>query len=328
MKNASEFIEKGAFTTDLSGAVSSISVAGISGLTVCTLNEAFTTHDNLITSQFPNADRSAKGVFVGIDGGTHIDQPVYVTVSGGTTIDTCLIAVGKSASATIIFLVEGGDITRSISVEAGAEITLRDIVVANETTSLNSLMCMAEKSRAKIVTVECGIAQTQLVYCEQLVGVEAHTEHYGIFMAADGENKGVNVRVEHLVANCTSNVLIKGVAAGMGRGSFKGMVYVAKDAQHTEAYQQSRNIIIGGQARILASPQLEIYADDVRCSHGATVGQMNDDAIYYMQQRGLSDAEARGLQLTGFVNDITSRLGEGYLADNVYAAASAKIEQL
>ena len=106
------------------------------------------------------------------------------------------------------------------------------------------------------------------------------------------------------------------------------MVYVAQDAQRTEAYQQSRNLLMGDRARIVTSPRLEIYTDDVRCSHGATVGQMDDDAVYYMRQRGLSEAEARGLQLTGFVNDVVSRLGEGPLAAAVLAMAEEKIAEL
>ena len=81
------------------------------------------------------------------------------------------------------------------------------------------------------------------------------------------------------------------------------MVYVAPDAQRTDSVQSSRNITVG-EARIETMPQLEIYADDVKCSHGATVGQMNDDAILYMRQRGLSLADAKRLQIEGFVDDV------------------------
>ena len=148
-----------------------------------------------------------------------------------------------------------------------------------------------------------------------------------VLLAAEGSVSG-SVRLEHLVPDCHSDVLMKGVASGTGYGSFDGMVYVAQDAQRTEAYQQSRNLLMGDRARIVTSPRLEIYADDVRCSHGATVGQMDDDAVYYMRQRGLSEAEARGLQLTGFVNDVVSRLGEGPLAAAVLAMAEEKIAEL
>ena len=93
-------------------------------------------------------------------------------------------------------------------------------------------------------------------------------------------------------------------------GEFYGLVYVAQDAQRTVARQTNRNIEIGPDAKIITKPQLEIYADDVKCSHGATVGQMDSDAIMYMRQRGLSEQQARRMQIEGFVNDIVLQAGD------------------
>ena len=104
------------------------------------------------------------------------------------------------------------------------------------------------------------------------------------------------LRVSHNVGLCTSNSLVKGVAGGSASCEFNGLVYVAQDAQNTDARQTSRNIVLGDEARIVTKPQLEIYADDVKCSHGATVGQLDDDAILYMRQRGLSEAQAPRLR--------------------------------
>jgi Fe-S cluster assembly protein SufD len=87
------------------------------------------------------------------------------------------------------------------------------------------------------------------------------------------------------------------------------MVYVAPDAQRTDAVQTSRNIEIGREAHIVAKPQLEIYADDVKCSHGATVGQLDGEAVLYMRQRGLSLEQAKRLQIEGFVGDVVSQAG-------------------
>lgn len=328
MKNASDFIEKGACAVDISGTAVCGHTAAVDGLTVCTIDEAFKKYGDTIALNFPNVDRTARGLFVCVADGVCIEKPLYIIASEESADNTCILIAEKGSSASIVWLMARGNVNRSIVVEAGARILIRDIVMAESATKLDSNLILAENSSAEIVAVECGAAETQLTYREMLTGREAHAEHYGIFIAADGERKGVDVRVEHLVADCKSDVMIKGVAAGTGRGSFGGMVYVAPDAQHTEAYQQSRNIIIGEQARILTSPQLEIYADDVRCSHGATVGQMNDDAVYYMRQRGLSDTEARRLQLAGFINDIVSHIGEGELADKVSAAAFAKIERM
>ena len=126
-------------------------------------------------------------------------------------------------------------------------------------------------------------------------------------MAADGERKELDVRVEHLVPDCHSDVLMKGVASGTGYGSFDGMVYVAQDAQRTQAFQQNNNLLLSDDAHVYAKPQLEIYADNVKCSHGATVGQLDPEAIYYMRQRGIGLEDARRLQMYGFVLDV---LGE------------------
>ena len=103
---------------------------------------------------------------------------------------------------------------------------------------------------------------------------------------------------------------------------------MAPDAQHTDAQQQNRNILLSETAHIATQPQLEIYADDVKCSHGATVGQMDADAVLYMRQRGLSEAQARRLQIEGFVGDVVTRCGIEPLCGAVMELASAKMEKL
>ena len=92
---------------------------------------------------------------------------------------------------------------------------------------------------------------------------------------------------------------------------------MAPDAQRTEAYQQSRNVVLSPTARIQTLPQLEIYADDVKCSHGATVGQMNEEQIYYMRQRGLSEEDARKLQLGGFIRQVLDRVDDEPLREEM-----------
>ena len=111
-------------------------------------------------------------------------------------------------------------------------------------------------------------------------------------------------------------------------GEFSGLVYVAPDAQRTDARQQSRNVLLSEKARIETMPQLEIYADDVKCSHGATVGQMDSEAILYMRQRGLSEAQARALQIEGFVGDIVRRCGVEPLGEALMRLAAAKLERV
>ena len=141
-------------------------------------------------------------------------------------------------------------------------------------------------------------------YDTSLEGAGADYRFGGVFVAAAGDRSSVRMRVAHEVADCRSESTVKGVASGDGRGRFEGLVYVARDAQRTDARQTSRNLLIGSESRIATLPQLEIYADDVKCSHGATVGQMDADAIMYMRQRGIAEAVARRLQVEGFVADV------------------------
>ncbi len=137
-----------------------------------------------------------------------------------------------------------------------------------------------------------------------LVGPGAEFELDGLFV----DNSSISLSVNHLSPNCTSRQLVKGIAVGSGaKGAFSGRIYVARDAQHTDAEQYNRNIVIGDGATITTRPQMEIYADDVRCAHGATIGELDREAVFYLRQRGLSEAEARRLLLEGFAHDIVNR---------------------
>ena len=150
----------------------------------------------------------------------------------------------------------------------------------------------------------------------------------GLFLAADKEHCEVGVRVSHNVPDCSSRSLVKGVAGGEATGAFQGLVYVAPGAQRTDAQQTSRNVELSTGARIVAKPQLEIYADDVKCTHGATVGQMDDEAILYMRQRGLSEQQARRLQMEGFVAAIAAHCAVEPLCEELYRRIVAKLERM
>lgn len=193
--------------------------------------------------------------------------------------------------------------TIGITLHEGAELEIAHILTAGAFVELR--IEQGAKSRCKLTACQLGAADVH--YRVDLNGANADNELGALFFARDDDHTAIRLRTNHHVPDCTSRSLVKGVASGVATGEFTGMVYVAPDAQRTDARQQSRNILLSPTARIDAKPQLEIYADDVRCSHGATVGQQDENAILYMRQRGLSEQEARRLQIEGFVNDITSR---------------------
>ena len=182
----------------------------------------------------------------------------------------------------------------------------------------------AASSRCEITSVVTGSAEAD--YAIDLDGGGAENSLRGAFIAGGAERVRFGLRVSHNKGCCTSNSVVKGVAGGRASCEFNGLVYVAQDAQQTDARQTSRNIVLGNDARIVTKPQLEIYADDVKCSHGATVGQLDDEAILYMRQRGLSEAQARRLQIEGFVRDIVSQAGS--LSDALAEELTAKLEEL
>ena len=168
---------------------------------------------------------------------------------------------------------------------------------------------------------------TSYTYRVELNGRGAEVELYGLFVAGTGDRCRIKTEVRHNVPDCVSNQVVKGIADGEGYGLFDGLVYVAPDAQHTEAYQQSRNVLLSKTARIQTQPQLEIYADDVKCSHGSTVGQLDEQAIYYMRQRGISKESAERLMLEGFVGDVVAKCDIEPLAAMLYEALQKRLNE-
>ena len=130
---------------------------------------------------------------------------------------------------------------------------------------------------------------------------KAHCLMNGIYVPGDGQHVDHHTLVNHLVPECRSEQDYKGILKGQSRAVFNGQVVVAKDAQHTQAKQQNKNLLLSAQAEIDTKPQLEIFADDVICTHGATVGQLDEDALFYLATRGLGRNEAVQYLISAFI---------------------------
>jgi Fe-S cluster assembly protein SufD len=138
---------------------------------------------------------------------------------------------------------------------------------------------------------------------------------------ADGEQLVDNhTRIDHARPRCTSHELYKGLLAGRARGVFNGKIYVHRDAQKTDARQTNQTLLLSDEAVIDTKPQLEIYADDVKCTHGATVGQLDEEQVFYLRTRGIDKASARQLLTYAFANEILSRIRIEPLRDRLEAA--------
>ena len=130
----------------------------------------------------------------------------------------------------------------------------------------------------------------------------------GLFIAAQKQHMDNYMLVEHARAHCSSRQFYNGILDGHSRGVFHGRIIVHKDAQKTDAKQTNRNLLLSDDAQIDTKPQLEIYADDVKCTHGATIGQVEDNALFYLRSRGIAEASARRLLLLAFANECLDRM--------------------
>lgn len=196
-----------------------------------------------------------------------------------------------------------------ISVEADASLELVVIEQGTGNQALSIAVRQDEGSRFTATTVTLGGNLVRNELNVAFEGPQAECHLYGLFLASGTDLIDNHTLVDHRVPDCTSNELYKGVLAGKSTGVFNGKVYVQRDAQRTNGFQQNRNIIIGDQATMNSKPELEIYADDVKCSHGSTTGQLDDEALFYLRSRGLGVVEATGLLLTAFADDVVASLG-------------------
>ncbi|MGH7962072.1 MAG: Fe-S cluster assembly protein SufD [Candidatus Binatia bacterium] len=130
----------------------------------------------------------------------------------------------------------------------------------------------------------------------------------GLYMTTGQQHVDTHTRVDHVQPHCSSRELYKGILDGKSKGVFNGKIYVHKDAQKTDAKQANKNLLLSEDAVINTKPQLEIYADDVKCTHGSTIGQLDQDAIFYLRSRGIGPEAARGLLTYAFASEMISRI--------------------
>lgn len=138
----------------------------------------------------------------------------------------------------------------------------------------------------------------------EFTGEDAEADIDALFLVADRQLNDMHLDIRHRVPNCRSRENVKGILLGKGRGVFDGRVLVDKDAQKTDAKLSNHNLILSSNAEIDTKPQLEIYADDVKCSHGTTVGELDEDMLFYLRSRGIGRHEAIQMLCMGFANEV------------------------
>jgi Fe-S cluster assembly protein SufD len=146
------------------------------------------------------------------------------------------------------------------------------------------------------------INRTELI--NSFTGENAQIELRGAYLGRDKQSQDIFTRINHDQPNCQSNQLYRGVLDAGGKSAFQGKVIVARDAQKTNADQSNKNLLLSRKAEANAKPELLIYADDVKCSHGATVGELDPDQLFYLRSRGMDEVTAKGLLVEAFVAEV------------------------
>lgn len=244
-----------------------------------------------------------------------------------------LIIVDKNCEAKIFidFTQSASDITRICEVYISENSSL-EIVELHGGKNVNVrnrvIVKIARNGRLNNIVV-CGVgANSDNMHKIILSEPGSQINMYGLSLIGGDDSVTSRTVIMHESGNCTSNQHYKSVVNDKAVSGFFGSIYVAKDAQQTVAYQQNNNILLSDTAVVDTKPQLEIYADDVKCNHGATIGELDAQAVYYMRQRGIPLDVARRLQIGGFVKDIVSKISDSDVKDYMYEILDENISKL
>jgi Fe-S cluster assembly protein SufD len=161
-----------------------------------------------------------------------------------------------------------------------------------------------QESRYGSIAMVGGAAWSRTEVSLDLAGEGAAADLQGLYLCGEKQLTDFHLDIRHRVPGCTSRERFKGILNGSGRAVFDGRILVEKQAQKSDARLSNHNLLLSREAEVDTKPQLEIYADDVVCSHGTTVGQLDDDMLYYLRARGFSKDEARHLLCSAFANEI------------------------
>ncbi|MGC9225249.1 MAG: Fe-S cluster assembly protein SufD [Terracidiphilus sp.] len=263
------------------------------------------------------------GAYLRIHRGVVLEQPIhllYVSAGAGAEIAThprTLIIAEDASQASIIedYVSLGSEAAFSNAVTelaAGQNAVISHFLVERENTaSFNVSTLRIEQSRSAQVDSHSILLGGGLVRNNVhpvLNGEGAECLINGLFTGAGVQHMDNYMLVEHASPHCNSRQFYNGILAGQSHGVFHGRIVVAKNAQKTDAKQTNRNLLLGDNARVDTKPQLEIYADDVKCTHGATIGQIDEAQLFYLRSRGLALADARNLLLYAFAAECLDRM--------------------
>ncbi len=266
-----------------------------------------------------NAALMSDGVVLIVEQDVKLSEPIQI-IHINTEMATAkalrnrhYIQIEKNASAQIIesyIGVDGVDCwshtVSEINVADGASLEIYQFQnEGNATIHTNeAIIDLGEGTTFKHCSLNIGGRLSRTEIKPTLKGINSKIELRGAFLSRDGNSHDVFTHIKHMVEQCDSEQNYRGVLAKGGKSAFQGKVYVAKDAQLTNANQSNKNLILERGAEANSKPELLIYADDVKCSHGATVGELDQEALFYLKTRGLDQAAAKALLVEAFIAEV------------------------
>lgn len=291
--------------------------------------------------KFPalNAAFWSDGVFLYVPRNVRLDNPIRVTrwlsESGVAVFTRTLIVAEPGSRLSYVDECLSEELDGQSLASSAVEVIARDEAqvqyVAVQRLGRGAFYQAAQRTLAgkdsslDTLNVNLGATTSRLDLNVSLLGPGAKCNMLGLYFGDDDQHFDHNTSQDHVAPHTSSDLLYKGALDGASRAAFRGIIRVNKGAQQTDAYQTNRNLLLSDRARADSLPNLEIEADDVKCSHGATVGQLDQQSLFYLMSRGLERTQAERLVVMGFLGEVLSRLPLGGVAEKVTKVIEEKL---
>jgi Fe-S cluster assembly protein SufD len=322
--------------TFVDGRVERIEDPRIAGLRILSLTEAFQQEEDLVRAHlgryaaFENESFTAlntaflhDGVLLHVGRGRVVDAPIVLrfvsTASSDPTMSfpRVLVVAEESSSVAIVESYVGDangvyftNAVTEVAVGANASVVhckiQRESGRAFHVGRIEARQEASSRFGSYAISLGAALARTDIGTVFEGEGGECTFD--GLYMADGQQHVDHHTSIDHRRSSCASRELYKGVLGGRSSGVFNGKVTVRPDAQKTDAQQVNKNLLLSEAATINTKPQLEIFADDVKCSHGATIGRLDEKALFYLRSRGIDEAAARELLIGAFANELVGRI--------------------
>jgi len=245
--------------------------------------------------------------------------------------DSVHLFVADGSKATVIETFAGTNETHLsnhatyVAVGKGAELThiLLDLSGTAATNFATAEYNIGPNAKLRTVTLHVGSALSRINLFARFAGEGAHGDFTGLNLVTEGQHSDITLELIHAVPHCSSKPLYKQVARGRSKAAFQGKIVVARDAQKTDAKLMMQGLMLSDEAEILSKPELEIFADDVVCGHGSTVGALDEESMFYLMSRGIPKAEAESMLVRGFLAEVLDPIED----EELHLALEGIVEQ-